>query len=251
MSDLTSGINPTSLRPAISEALLRYVRGNVNGVVPAEWHKLNIAIEALRSTSRTLVVQFVGPARQVGTTIVASGFATAAAQSLMGNRSPAAVQTARSVLLVDCDFPHAKPRRRARDDRPAETLLQAFHRDDSLGTILGAPIIHGVVRARLGVIDDNGAPRCGAEELTRLFEAVRDRFSLVVLDSPPAEVNLASLLLAARCDGTLMVVRAAVTKSNALQSTRQEIEQAGGRVIGVVFNRAGAPGRRRSFGLRS
>ena len=250
MSDLTTGVSPTSLRPAITEGLLRYVRRNNTGMVPAEWHKLNIAIEALRSTARTLVVQFVGPKRLVGTTIVASGFATAAAQRSVGHRNVGAPQTASSVLLVDCDAPRAKPWRRPREQFEAETLLQAFQRDESLGTVLGAPIMNGVVRARLGVIDADGAPRCSAEDLTRLFEAVRDRFSLVVLDSPPADVNLASLLLAARCDGTLMVVRAGVTKSQDVQSARQEIEQAGGRVVGVVFNRATTPKRRGPFAAK-
>ena len=249
MSDITTGPSPTTLRPAITDGLLRYVRRNNTGIVPAEWHKLNIAIEALRSTARTLVVQFVGPRRSVGTTIVASGFATAAAQRAIGHRD-STPQTASSVLLVDCDAPRAKPWRRPREQFEAETLLQAFQRDESLGTVLGAPIMNGVIRARLGVIDADGAPRCSAEDLTRLFDAVRDRFSLVVLDSPPAEVNLASLLLAARCDGTLMVVRAGITKSHDVQNARQEIEQAGGRVVGVVFNRANTPRRRSPFSAK-
>jgi hypothetical protein len=155
------------------------------------------------------------------------------------------------VLLVDCDPLPAKARWARREQHQAETLLQAFKRDQNVGTIIGAPISNGVVRAKLGAVDSEGAPKCAPEELTRLFEAVRDQFALVVLDSPALDASLASLLLAAHCDGTLMVVRAANTKNSDLHSARQELEQAGGRVVGVVFNRAASHGERGWFGLRN
>lgn len=62
-------------------------------------------------------------------------------------------------------------------------------------------------------------------------------FELVLFDTPPIISVADALNLAAHCDGVLVVVRAGTVPPSVLRQAVRQIEQAKGRVLGVVLNR--------------
>lgn len=66
------------------------------------------------------------------------------------------------------------------------------------------------------------------------FRKMTERFSLVLVDSPPVNLVADAQLLAAGCDAVLVVARAFATSRKALQKTVQDLNPF--RVIGTVLN---------------
>lgn len=88
----------------------------------------------------------------------------------------------------------------------------------------------------------SGSPTIPSAELfaghgwQELIEWCSKSFKLVLVDSPPV-LNLADVeLMAAACDGVLMVVRALQTKRDVLQKTTSQIDPK--KLLGVVYNAA-------------
>jgi Mrp family chromosome partitioning ATPase len=73
------------------------------------------------------------------------------------------------------------------------------------------------------------------------LDTQRSTYDYTFLDAPPilrhADGTLASLF----CDGVVLVARADVTRGDALARARQQIERAGGKVLGVILNQVRNP----------
>jgi Mrp family chromosome partitioning ATPase len=90
-----------------------------------------------------------------------------------------------------------------------------------------------------GVADKESFLR--SPELAFWLDTQRLTFDYTFLDAPPilrhADGTLASLF----CDGVVLVARAGATRGDALARARQQIERAGGKVLGVVLNQVRNP----------
>jgi Mrp family chromosome partitioning ATPase len=65
----------------------------------------------------------------------------------------------------------------------------------------------------------------------------RERFDHVVVDAPPLQSHPESLLLCRKSDSVVLVVRAGRTRHQTAAWARQQIENVGGNLAGVVLNR--------------
>lgn len=83
--------------------------------------------------------------------------------------------------------------------------------------------------AGLGMPD----PEAFGDLLARLGEV----FRLVIVDLPPAEARGAGLHLASGLEGLLLVVEAERVHTHVARRVKQQLEQAGARLLGIVFNK--------------
>jgi len=67
--------------------------------------------------------------------------------------------------------------------------------------------------------------------------AMRERFDYVILDGPPLPKFSESKVLCNKVDGVVLVVRAGRTRREVALRAKREIEEAGGKILGVVLNR--------------
>lgn len=72
--------------------------------------------------------------------------------------------------------------------------------------------------------------------MDHILTEIASRVDVIVIDSPPSVVSDAQVL-AAKADGVLLVVRPGKTHIGPASATREQLERAGARVVGVVFNR--------------
>jgi receptor protein-tyrosine kinase/non-specific protein-tyrosine kinase len=142
------------------------------------------------------------------------------------------------VLIVDADL-----------RRPSlNTLLRARRvpglSEVLIGMVPAADAIHQVPGSRLSLLP-SGTPfqRSPADLLAthamrRLIEELRGRYDRVVLDTPPVGSIADALILAPLADGVLVVARSGKVTRSALNHVLERLVNAGGRVMGVVLNRA-------------
>jgi tyrosine-protein kinase Etk/Wzc len=140
-----------------------------------------------------------------------------------------------STLLVDADM-----------RRPAIHTMFGLQKEPGLTDLLmGEPTfekcIHTGVLAHVDVVCSGTAPRNPAAILASrrmevlLGQLARD-YDIILIDSAPLHVASDASVLSTRVDGTVIVVRAGMTKMPALQGGSKYLEGIGAQVLGVVLN---------------
>jgi capsular exopolysaccharide synthesis family protein len=190
-----------------------------------EMLSLHKVIDTLLPDVKNRVIQFIGSRAGEGTSTIVREFAKIAADRI-----------GHSVLLLDAD-------------RYQSTQSQFYAVESQYGWIdvlreSGelAPAIHHVGKSNLSI-----SPSCNSSVYTpELFNSPRfdefwanlkDKFDLVLVDSPPLTVSPDALALASKVDGVILVVEAEKTKWRTARYVREKIEMVGGKILGVVFNK--------------
>lgn len=139
------------------------------------------------------------------------------------------------VLLVDCDLRHPKVHRYlgVAGSAGLDRLLlepEAALEEELVRTEGGLHLL----LARTS--EWNPAQLLDGENMTRLLAALRRRYSLVIVDSPPVLTATDALSVGARSDGMLFLLRARRTQREQIQEARQRIARLEIRMLGYVIN---------------
>jgi Mrp family chromosome partitioning ATPase len=216
-----------------------------------EMAKLRASLPPARS-ERGRVLQFVAATGGEGTSTVAREYARVAAASA---RRPVWLvdadlqrQGQMEALAADSDrfaglgeesgvspdgsaFFRVEPPLQSRDGRPLPPVRMAVARP-ALGGRLWVTALRTEVLGREQALTIDPAPE--------YWNALRKHASEIVVDAPAAERSDTAVKLAASVDLTVLVVAAETAEPEAALVLREAIEAAGGRVAGLVFNRAEA-----------
>lgn len=199
---------------------------------------------------RGRVIQFASAASGEGVSTVAREFARLAA-----------VRARKPVWLIDADLSHqtqqqavgAAPDRFGRLGAAAAAspdgaafftvtppMLNAEGQPAPAGSLLSArPCLGGRLWvSRLTTEGVTSGQRIEALPDARYWDAMRKHADTVVVDAPSADRNDMAITLAPFVDATVLVVAAEVTAASEPMILRDEIEAVGGRIAGVVLNRA-------------
>lgn len=87
-----------------------------------------------------------------------------------------------------------------------------------------------------GILPADAAGILNSRRMSELIQDVKQRFDLVLVDSPPILGVSDASVLASEVDLTMMVVQHRKLPRNMLMRVKQAVENVGGNVIGVVLN---------------
>lgn len=165
-------------------------------------------------------------------------------------------QADKKVALVDADM------RRPRLHTAFESLQHA--RSEGLsGLLSGEATLDEVIvsdlpdaPASLDLIPCGPAPHRPAELLdsaafTRVLEELRQRYDVVLIDTPPVLPVADPLIVARAIDGVVAVSRVGRTTRGQLQRTISQLRRAGARIFGVVLNEVDERGDAYGYGESS
>jgi capsular exopolysaccharide synthesis family protein len=85
------------------------------------------------------------------------------------------------------------------------------------------------------------------EEFGRICEQLLRDHDRFVIDSPPTNAVSDALLIAAYVDATCLVIRAGKTPKRAIRRALHQLEKAGAKVAGFIFNRLPVGGTSASY----
>jgi polysaccharide biosynthesis transport protein len=88
-----------------------------------------------------------------------------------------------------------------------------------------------------GATPPNPAELLSSAKMSEVLQQLRERFDHVVIDSPPLLMVTDGTILSTVADGVVLVVESGVTVRGALVRAHALLENAGGRVLGVVVNK--------------
>jgi capsular exopolysaccharide synthesis family protein len=76
-----------------------------------------------------------------------------------------------------------------------------------------------------------------SDRFTEFLQELRERFDYVILDGPPIPRFPELRVMCTKVDGVILVIRAGYTRRQVALRAKKEIEDAGGKILGVVINR--------------
>ena len=174
--------------------------------------------------------------RPVRSVLVTSPEPGAGKSTTVLNLAATAARAGQRTLIVDADFrqPQIQSLTGASGGLSLRDLLdsKAELNDSALAT--DVPNLF-VVSQREPLADADVV--LSSRQLEQLLGRLQDAFDLVVFDTPPVLAVADATLLAARCDATLIVVRAGRTEAEELEQTSDELREARADVVGTVLNR--------------
>ena len=88
-----------------------------------------------------------------------------------------------------------------------------------------------------GPLPPNPSELLGSARMQEILDGLRERFDVVLMDSPPALVVTDASVLGMLADGLVIVARAGKTRMGELQATITELAQTGRPIAGLMLNR--------------
>ena len=154
------------------------------------------------------------------------------------NTAISLAQTGAKVLIIDADM-----------RRPRLHSIFNISNAEGLSTLLSSQLedkhiddaIEYDEEARLhllssGPVPPNPAELIGSEQMSSLLKKLQNKFTHVVVDSPPIASFTDGVLIASMVDGVILVVNSGKSSRQVVRRSRQLLMDIGAKVFGVVLN---------------
>lgn len=145
-------------------------------------------------------------------------------------------QTGVEVLIIDCDL--RRPRVHSHfnlsnakgvtnflsGDTDVEALLQPYEKMPNLKVMTSGPI------------PPNPAELLGSDEMRKLLQTMSQRFTHIIVDSPPAISFTDASILSTMVDGVMLVVHGGKSSRAVVRRAKQQLLDIGAHIYGIVLN---------------
>lgn len=203
------------------------------------------AAEAFRSVRTAL--QFVRIDRELKVILVTSSIPGEGKTATVANLGVAIARAGRTVCVVSADL------RRPRLDSFLTQSDDVGITSVAIGDISLERAIHqvgdvpGLWYLGTGPRPGEASEFLGSSRAAEIFSELRERFDIVLIDSPPLLAVADSLVMTAYSDGVVLVVRQGSTRRRSLARMRELLEQSDAEVIGAILGEE-APGTFEQYG---
>jgi succinoglycan biosynthesis transport protein ExoP len=145
-------------------------------------------------------------------------------------------QTGAEVLIIDCDL--RRPRLHAHFNVPNAKGVTNFLSGESELDGLMQPYekLPNLKLLTSGPVPPNPAELLGSDEMRKLLAKSSERFTHVVIDSPPAISFTDASILSTMVDGVVLVVHGGRSSRAVVRRAKQQLLDVGANIFGVVLN---------------
>ena len=206
--------------PAVSQTLV------------ASHHPFSLIAESYRMVrSGLLLIQTDRPPQVV---LLTSARPTEGKTSVSLNLAITLAQSGRQVVVIDADL-RAGNCHALLGLSNRYGLVHLLNDDLPLDAVLQRTAVDGLYLIPRGVVPPDPAHLLGSDRMKEVLQALRARFDLVLVDTPPAIAVSDAIVLSVQCDGVLLVLRAQRTPTEAVQRVVERLEVVGARLLGTVL----------------
>ncbi|GAB6440882.1 CpsD/CapB family tyrosine-protein kinase [Bacillus luti] len=183
--------------------------------------RTNIEFTSVDSRIRSIMVTSANPSEGKTTTVA--------------NLAVVFGQQGKKVLVIGADL-----------RKPSIQELFAAHASNGLTNVLSGQTnvmqciqktdIENVYVMASGPIPPNPAELLGNRVMDEVLLEAYNMFDIVLIDTPPVLAVTDAQILANKCDGIILVVRSERTEKDKIVKTKQILDKASGKILGVVLN---------------
>jgi capsular exopolysaccharide synthesis family protein len=190
--------------------------------------------EAYRHLRTSLLFTSTGHAPK--TILVTSGRPFEGKTTTAVNTAITFAQSGADVLLLDCDL--RRPRVHFHFDFTNQKGLTSYlSGQNEIDSLWHAPADYPTLKVlTAGPMPANPADFLGSNEMRRLLEDLRGRFTYIIIDSPPASSFADAGILSTLVDGVMIVVHSERSSRVVVQRVKQRLQELGANIYGIVLN---------------
>ena len=200
-----------------------YVLNHPNSLVTESFRLLQSNLEFFQAYNSAKTILITSPMQGNGKTTIAVNLAISLAMS------------GQKTILVDSDL-----------RRPAVHAAFGVDKSPGLSDIIrskkkASEVTRPMDGTRVDVITAGNVPAnvtevVGSKRIAEILNGLKDDFETIIVDAPPLVIS-DSYNLASKVDGVVLVLEQGQTREEQARVIKEQLNRAGARVIGVVFNR--------------
>jgi capsular exopolysaccharide synthesis family protein len=189
--------------------------------------------EAYRTLRTNL--QFVSLDKPLQTLMVTSPGPEEGKSTLLANLAVAMAQGEKKVILADCDL--RRPSLHKLFGLVQKTGLTTMMLEDAAMSDppLQNTAVPGLQLLASGPLPPSPPDLLGSRRMDRVFDALRERGDIVLIDAPPVVGVSDAAILATKVDGVLLVVSAGQTKRESVLRSKAMLEKVNANLIGAAL----------------
>lgn len=165
---------------------------------------------------------------------------------IVNNIAVAFAQANKKVLIVDTNLRTPKGRSQIFENQTGEGLSDFIKEitENKLENLEKAkkyiketkiPNLHIL---ESGTIPPNPSELLSSTNMRNLLEILKSMYDLVLLDGTPSMIVSDSIALSTMVDSTILIAENKVSKINELKKTKRQIQDVGGKIMGVILNKS-------------
>ncbi|WP_119968634.1 GumC family protein [Shewanella japonica] len=147
-----------------------------------------------------------------------------------------AYSTMEKVLLIDADLRKSSLGVRFGLPTYQPGLANLLAKTDTVENCIISNIKPNVDIMPAGAIPLNPQELLSSETFAELLAELKKSYTKIIIDTPPVHAVSDALVISSKCDAVVVVVKSANTRIDAIKMTLAKINQARGKVVGVVLN---------------
>lgn len=190
--------------------------------------------EAYRHLRTSLLLSSAGqPPRSI---LVTSSQPSEGKTTTAVNTAVMLAQTGVEVAIVDCDL--RRPRLHAHFGMPnAQGVTNYLSGETNLDALLQPyDKLPNLKLLTSGPVPPNPAELLGSDEMRKMLNHLTERFTHVIVDSPPTISFTDASILSTMVDGVVLVVHGGRSSRAVVRRARQQLQDIGAHLFGVVLN---------------
>ncbi|TWT27891.1 CpsD/CapB family tyrosine-protein kinase [Planomicrobium sp. CPCC 101110] len=180
-------------------------------------------------------INFSLPSVDMKTLLFTSASKEEGKSTTSGNIAIVFAESGKKVLLVDADMRRPTLHHTFRMSNKvglSNLLLEKGNLQDAIKK----SGIRGLDLLMSGQIPSNPAELLDSVVMTRLIDELKEKYDLIIFDSPPILAVTDAKILANKCDGTVLIVNTGKTEKESVTKARDALATAKAFILGVVLN---------------
>lgn len=181
-------------------------------------------------------IQFSNVDKNIKSIVLTSPGTSEGKSTVISNLAITMAQVDKKILLVDADL--RKPRiHKIFDLLNFSGLTTVLSENLDYKEVRMSTEIDGLDILASGPIPPNPAELLGSLKMKDFLEKVREDYDMVLLDTPPVGVVTDAAVLAAKCDGVILVCSVNQTTIKAIVNAKELLQKVDANILGVVLNK--------------
>ncbi len=190
-------------------------------------------LEAYRALRTSILLSHSGKPPQ--TIQITSALPGEGKTTTVANTAMVLARTGARTLIVDLDL--RKPDMADLFGMPAQQGMTTYLSGNSdLSSQIRETVFPNLFLLPAGPPAPNPPELIGSPRLATALRLLREYFTYIVIDSPPALELTDALVMSPQVDGVLVVARSGITPREAVRKATQQLQRVGAKLLGVVMN---------------